>query len=97
MKPYIIDRIVNPETNKPLSNKQNQSLLVNRFLKQTAEQVLDLLEQVVIAPEGTGKPYYIEGFDVAGKTGTAQIRNPDGPGYIRGHGENIFSFLRDGT
>ena len=52
--------------------------------EETASQMLDLLEGAVIDPAGTGKPYYIEGFDVVGKTGTAQIPNPNGPGYIQG-------------
>ncbi|WP_144450645.1 penicillin-binding protein [Halalkalibacter nanhaiisediminis] len=92
MKPYIIDRIVNPET-KTIVRQTEPVLVSEPISEETADQVLDLLEQVVISPEGTGKPYYLEGFNVAGKTGTAQIRNPDGPGYIRGHGQNIFSFL----
>ncbi len=44
-------------------------------------------------PAGTGKAYHIDGFDVIGKTGTAQIPDPNGKGYLRGRGQNIFSFL----
>ena len=42
--------------------------------------------------KGTGKPYYIEGYDVIGKTGTAQIPNPNG-GYLEGYKNYIYSFL----
>jgi penicillin-binding protein 2B len=92
MKPYIIDQIINPES-KEVIQKTEPVVVGNPISKETANHVLDLLEKVVTSPSGTGKPYFIEGFDIAGKTGTAQIRNPNGPGYIEGNGENIFSFL----
>ncbi|MGO4887880.1 penicillin-binding protein [Anaerobacillus sp. MEB173] len=92
MKPYVIDRIVNSETETIV--EFNEPKVVSEPIKEeTAQQVLNLLETVVTSPAGTGKPYYIEGYQVAGKTGTAQIPKPDGPGYISGHGQNIFSFL----
>jgi penicillin-binding protein 2B len=92
MKPYVIDRIVNSETNEMIE-KNEPEVVGEPISKETADQVKDLLEQVVTSPKGTGNLYFIEGFDVAGKTGTAQIRNPNAAGYIQGHGENIFSFL----
>ncbi|MCM3713097.1 penicillin-binding protein [Alkalihalobacillus oceani] len=91
MKPYIIDHIVDPNTNTVV--KKNEPEVVGEPISaETAAEVIDLLEQVVTSPAGTGRPYYLEGFNVVGKTGTAQIRNDDGS-IIRGHGENIFSFL----
>jgi penicillin-binding protein 2B len=92
MKPYIIDRIVDPNTNTVV--QQNESEVAGEPIsKETASKVKDLLEGVVTDSAGTGHPYYLEGFDVIGKTGTAQISNPNRPGYLSGHGENIFSFL----
>ncbi|MFW5434163.1 penicillin-binding transpeptidase domain-containing protein [Paenibacillus apiarius] len=43
----------------------------------TAKEVTERLEKVIL--NGTGKPAYIEGYRVAGKTGTAQI--PQKKGY----------------
>ncbi|GAE24144.1 penicillin-binding protein 2B [Halalkalibacter wakoensis JCM 9140] len=92
MKPFIIDRIVDPNTETVV--QQNEPEVVGEPIsKETADEVKDLLEGVVTHSTGTGHPYYIEGFDVIGKTGTAQINNPHARGYIQGHGENIFSFL----
>src|SRR5699024_10263116 len=39
------------------------------------------------------KPYKLDNYTVMGKTGTAQIPNPDGPGYLQGNNNNIYSFL----
>ncbi|WP_100373298.1 penicillin-binding protein [Bacillus sp. FJAT-45037] len=92
MKPYLIDRIVNSETDA-IVEKTEPEEVGTPISSETAKQVRNLLGEVVTSPVGTGRPYHIEGFDVAGKTGTAQIPNPNARGYIRGHGENIFSFL----
>ncbi|ARK31099.1 penicillin-binding transpeptidase domain-containing protein [Halalkalibacter krulwichiae] len=92
MKPYIIDRIIDPDTNETILDNEPEQI-GEPVSKETAEQVRDLLGQVVSSSAGTGNLYNIEGFDVAGKTGTAQIRDPNAAGYIYGHGENIFSFL----
>lgn len=92
LKPYVIDRIVNPDTGEVVL--QNATTVVGEPISgATAKQVLDLMETVVTSPAGTGKPYNIEGFEVAGKTGTAEIPSSEGRGYITGHGNHIFSFL----
>lgn len=92
MKPYVVDRIVDSETGKVIAEKEPE-VVGEPISKETAKEVRDILETVVTSSSGTGRPFYLEGFDVAGKTGTAQVRNPDGPGYLNGHGQNIFSFI----
>jgi len=91
MKPYTIDRIVDPLTNKvELEHKPEE--VGQPVTKETAEQVRQLLERVVTSPKGTGNAYKIDGYSVGGKTGTAQI--PDGKGgYMTGKENYIFSFL----
>ncbi|MEH7456809.1 penicillin-binding transpeptidase domain-containing protein [Bacillus sp. JJ1127] len=91
MKPYVIDRIVDPITEKAeLQHKPEE--VGKPVSKETAAQVRQLLERVVTSPKGTGNAYKIDGYSVGGKTGTAQI--PDGKGgYMTGRENYIFSFL----
>jgi len=89
MKPYVVDKIVDPDTNKTVLDHKPQ-VAGQPVSADTAEQVLDLLGKVVT--DGTGRPYNIEGYQVAGKTGTAEIPSPKG-GYLYGRGNYIYSFL----
>lgn len=52
----------------------------------TARQLSDMLEKVVL--EGTGKNAQVEGYRIAGKTGTAQVPGPGG--YVEG--KHVASF-----
>ncbi len=92
MKPYIIKKVVDPKTGEVIK-QQNPTVVGEPIKKETAKEVLDILETVISAEAGTGKPYAIEGYQVAGKTGTAQIPDPKTGKYMTGHGNNIFSFL----
>lgn len=92
MKPFVIDRIIDPNTGEVIESTEPE-IVGEPISSTTATQVLELMESVVDSPAGTGKPYYIEGFEIAGKTGTAEIPNPNGGGYLSGHGQYIYSFL----
>lgn len=91
MKPYTIDKIVDPITGEvKLEHKPEE--VGKPVTKETAAQVRQLLERVVTSPKGTGTAYKVDGYSVGGKTGTAQI--PDGKGgYMTGRENYIFSFL----
>ncbi|MBB5323783.1 penicillin-binding protein 2B [Anoxybacillus tepidamans] len=91
MKPYVVDRIVDPDTKKVIVQHKPE-VVGEPITKETAQKVLDILETVVTSEKGTGRPYQIEGYRVAGKTGTAQIPSPKG-GYLTGYENYIFSFL----
>ncbi len=73
MKPYIVKKIVSPE-GKILMEK-NPEVLKRVISYDTASKVNKILEQVV--ENGTGKNAGIPGHKVAGKTGTAQMPNPE--------------------
>ncbi|SER51853.1 penicillin-binding protein [Salisediminibacterium halotolerans] len=92
MQPYIVDRVVDSETNEE-TLKNEPEAKAKPISAEAAEETMDILETVVSADEGTGRPFAIDGFEIAGKTGTAQIPNESGGGYMTGDGNNIYSFL----
>ncbi len=92
MKPYTIDRIEDAETREVLK-KNKPEVVGNPISKETANQVLDIMGTVVTSEHGTGHNVYnLDDYSVAGKTGTAQISNPEG-GYLVGKENYVFSFL----
>lgn len=69
LKPYIVKRLVEPETNNII--KENKPTVVRQVISEdTSRMVRFALESVVT--NGTGRPAYIDGYRVGGKTGTAQ-------------------------
>lgn len=93
LQPYVIKKIVNPDTGTVLEEKTPQ-IVGEPISKETADQVKELLDSVVNSEHGTGQPYKLDAYSVIGKTGTAQVPNPGGsPSYLSGHGNNIYSFL----
>lgn len=90
MKPYVVDKIVNPNDGTVIETEPEMA--GQPISKETAKQVREVLETVILPPHGTGQLYQLEGYKVAGKTGTAQIADPKG-GYLKGQNNFIFSFL----
>lgn len=71
LKPRIIKEMRDPLTGAVVQRSQRE--VVRRVVSEaTAKQTRDILETVVTSEEGTGKAYRIDGYHVAGKTGTAQ-------------------------
>lgn len=92
MKPYVVEKVVNPATGK--TEKTKPTVAGNPISADTAKKVRDYLRTVVTNKKtGTGTAYNIPGYEVTGKTGTAQIPNPNGGGYLTGTDNYIFSFL----
>ncbi len=92
VEPYVIKKVIDPDTGETL--EENESKVVGSPISEdTADQMIDLLDAVVNEKDGTGKPYRLEDYSVIGKSGTAQIPNPDGAGYLTGSENNIYSFM----
>lgn len=68
-KPYIVKSINEPETNNVI--KETKTEVVRKVIsEETSQKVRYALESVVT--NGTGRPAFIDGYRVGGKTGTAQ-------------------------
>lgn len=73
-QPYIVQAIEKPNGEKV---KVAKPKLIRQVISPaTARQLTESLEKVVL--EGTGKSAFVEGYRVAGKTGTAQVSGSKG-------------------
>ena len=92
IKPYIVSKIVNGETGE-VSYEGSKEELGKIASKENVEYIRELMRGVVDgrARMSTGKSYDVEGFNVIGKTGTAQIASKYG-GYLKGSTNYVRSF-----
>lgn len=91
LTPHIVDKVVDSATGEVIykSKKTETKALVNAS---TIAKIKDLMYQVVngVDPYTTGRPYRIDGYDIIGKTGTAQYVNANTGKYVAG--SYIYSF-----
>lgn len=86
-EPYIAKEWIDPKTKEVIERKEPK--VKRRVISEkTSKLVRETLESVVA--KGTGRPAYIEGYRVGGKTGTAQKVGPDGRYMANNH---IVSFI----
>lgn len=69
MRPYLVRRVVGPKGEILL---ENQPHVVRRVVSEKTAQLLASMLKEVTSEGGTGTMAKVEGFEVAGKTGTAQ-------------------------
>jgi penicillin-binding protein 2B len=81
MWPHVIKDIEDPQTNEVIKNFAPK--LVRQVVSPgTAKQTSLYLEQVVANQDiGTGRKAFLNGYRIAGKTGTAQVVDVGGKGY----------------
>ncbi len=78
MRPFVMRRVVGP---KGEVLRQNQPHVVRRVISERTATLLASMLQDVTSEGGTGVMANLDGFDVAGKTGTAQKADPIHGGY----------------
>lgn len=91
MQPYVIDNITNPNTDEVVLDEEPVEK-GNPITKETAEKVKEVLASTVTSKFGTGRKFALNGYTLAGKTGTAEIPRPNG-GYYSGTGNYLYSFM----
>jgi len=69
LKPYVVKRILEPETNS-IIQENSSTFIRNTISEATSLKMRGYLESVVA--RGGGRSAYIDGYRIGGKTGTAQ-------------------------
>lgn len=93
LNPYIVEKTVN-STTKEITYKAEVKEGERVATQETVDKIKNLMYLVVNseASETTGSKYLMEGYDLIGKTGTAQIANPKTGKYYEGKYDYITSF-----
>lgn len=86
-RPYVVDRKIMPDG----TESATKPTMVNSHAI-SAKAATDLTGMMeVVVQHGSGYKAFTPGYRIAGKTGTAQIANPNGPGYLEN--QNIGTFV----
>lgn len=93
LNPYIVSKTVNSST-KEVTYKAEVKEGEKVASTETINKIKDLMYRVVNSDssETTGSKYKMDGYDLIGKTGTAQIANPRTGKYYDGKYDYITSF-----
>ncbi len=82
LKPYVVEKIVDENGNVTYSNER--TVLDTVASEETISYMKNLMWHTIYDEIGAGYGYGIKGYDIIGKTGTAQIAKPNGKGYLTG-------------
>ena len=88
LRPYVIKKIVNGDRSFTENKRTSLGKVAS---EQTIEYMKNLMWHTINDNDGAGHYYYIDGFDLIGKTGTAQIASTNGKGYLNGERDIIRS------
>ncbi len=82
LQPYVVDKIVDHDTGEVLYQGGKKEIERVASLN-TVQKMKELMRSVITGTSGTstGYVYYMDGYDLIAKTGTAQVANPNGKGY----------------
>ncbi|MGX0002005.1 penicillin-binding protein [Staphylococcus cohnii] len=94
LQPWFVDSVSNPVTDDTFY-KGKKEFAGKPITKDTAKKVRTELDKVVNSEDSHAKNYQIDGYDVAGKTGTAQVADSNNGGYVQGENPYFVSFIGD--
>ena len=89
LNPTIVEKIVSPDTGEVIYQNQPQKG-TKVASKETVTKIKSLMNDVVTI--GTGTKFNIDGYDIIGKTGTAEVVNANTGSYYKTTYRNIRSF-----
>lgn len=93
LKPYIVSKIVDSNTgNVNFEGKRTEIKQITS--EETINKIKELMASVVTpnSETSTGYAYYMEDYNIIGKTGTAQIFDYEKGEYLKGESDYIYSF-----
>ena len=90
LNPTIVEKVVDPNTNKVVyeAKKQKGTKVAS---ENTVNHIKELMNQVVNG-SGTGTDFHLDGYDIIGKTGTAEVYNDSTGYYYSSYEHSIRSF-----
>lgn len=91
LRPHIVSKIVDSATGEIIleNSKEEEERVASTA---TVQKIIQLMDDCVNGIGNTGSGYRIENGELIGKTGTAQIANENGGGYLNGQEDIISSF-----
>ena len=90
LNPTIVDKIIDPNTKKVVYQSKDQKG-TKVASTETVNKIKDLMDQVVNG-DGTGTDFHMDGYSIIGKTGTAEVYNPNTGDYYSSDYKNYRSF-----
>lgn len=91
LKPYIVEKIVDSDTGEVIYKGKTKT--GERMAStETVSKMIKLMDDTVNVHGNTGSRYRIESGELIGKTGTAQMADINGGGYLSGKEDIISSF-----
>lgn len=82
LKPYVVEKVVSSDGEVLLEN--SRTALGEVASVDTVSYVKNLMWHTINDSDGAAHGYAIKGYDIIGKTGTAQIASTNGKGYLTG-------------
>ena len=94
LKPWFVSSIDNPITKKNYYSGKKE-FAGKPVTEETANKVEEELDKVVNSKKSHAMNYRVKGYDIEGKTGTAQVADSNGGGYVKGENPYFVSFIGD--
>ncbi|MCJ0959079.1 penicillin-binding protein [Staphylococcus haemolyticus] len=94
LKPWFLDSIKNPISKKTFYQGEKE-IAGKPITASTASKVETELDKVVNSKKSHAMNYRVDGYDIEGKTGTAQVADEKSGGYVKGENPYFVSFIGD--